>query len=615
MITSHVPLCRVLPLAAALLLLCSGCPRHEDTKPPEIDPAPATKRKASKVPPPKVTFTDITAKAGIRFTHANGSTSHKLMPESLGSGCAFIDYDGDGHQDLLFISSRPWPGFENGKPLPTMHLYRNDGKGNFTDVTAAVGLDVPLFGMGVAVGDFDNDGLCDLFVTAVGGSRLFRNTRDKGGKHRFVDVTPHAGDLKKSASWPDAQGDAFLAWSTPVAFPSSAAFLDYDKDGRLDLFVCSYVQWSPKFDLEQGFNLVGLGRAFGPPTSFAGTNCQLFHNKGDGTFEDVSRQAGIEVQGVFARPIGKSLGVLVADLDEDGWPDIVVANDTVRNFFFHNQGNGTFKERGEQSGIAYAEGTARGAMGIDWGEFRPGQCALWIGNFANEPDTLLRLDNPKWLLFADVAQVEGVAGPSRVPLVFGVFYFDYDLDGRLDCLTSNGHLEPDIKKVQPGQDYAQSPQLFWNTGARPAFEPVTETHAGSDLFRPMVGRGGAYADIDGNGTLDVALVENGGPARLLRNNGGTGHHWIRLALEGDGKRCNKSAIGARVVVKAGDLVQKCEVRASKGYLSCSELPLTFGLGNAAKVDRVEIHWPGRDVPVQVLTDVAVDKVHHITQRP
>jgi hypothetical protein len=254
-------------------------------------------------------------------------------------------------------------------------------------------------------------------------------------------------------------------------------------------------------------------------------------------------------------------------------------------------------------------------MGIDWGEYRPGKCALWIGNFANEPDTLLRLDNAKYLLFSDVAQVEGVAGPSRVPLVFGLFYFDYDLDGRLDCLTCNGHLEPDIKKVQPGQDYAQPPQLYWNTGAKPAFEPVTAAHAGSELFRPMVGRGCAYADIDGNGSLDVALVENGGPARLLRNNGGTGHHWIRLVLEGDGKRCNKSAIGARVVVKAGDLVQKCEVRASKGYLSCSELPLTFGLGNATKVDRVEIHWPGRDVPVQVLTDVAVDRVRRITQTP
>jgi enediyne biosynthesis protein E4 len=612
---SHRSRCLALPLAAGLVVLCSGCPQQNAVQPPDPKIQPAVERKASAVPPPNVTFTDITAKAGIRFTHVNGATGHKLMPESLGSGCAFIDYDGDGHQDLLFINSRPWPGIEKGKPLPTMQLYRNKGDGTFEDVTAAVGLDVPLFGMGVAVGDFDNDGLPDLFVTAVGGSRLFRNTRDKDGKHRFVDVTASAGDIMKSASWPDATGDAFLTWSTPVAFPSSAAFLDYDKDGLLDLFVCSYVQWSPKIDLAQGFNLVGAGRAYGPPITFAGTHCQLYRNKGDGTFVDVSRQAGIEVHGVVTQAIGKALGVLVADLDEDGWPDIIVANDTVRNLLFHNQRNGTFKERGEESGIAYADGTARGAMGIDWGEYRPGQCAAWIGNFANEPDTLFRLDNAKGLLFSDVAQAEGVAGPSRVPLVFGVFYFDYDLDGRLDCLTCNGHLEPDIKKVQPGQDYAQPPLLYWNTGAKPAFEPVAATHAGSDLFKPLVGRGSAYADIDGNGTLDVVLVENGGPARLLKNNGGTGNHWIRLALEGDGKRCNRSAIGARVMIKAGELVQKCEVRASKGYLSCSELPLTFGLGKAKQVDRIEIHWPGRDVPVQVLTDLAVDQVHRIRQSP
>jgi hypothetical protein len=594
---------------------CSGCMRSDSAGQvaPEAHVAPP--RKASAVPPPNVTFTDITHKAGIRFQHVNGATSHKLMPESLGSGCAFIDFDGDGHQDLLLINCRPWPGFDKTPPLPTLQLYRNKGDGTFEDVTAAVGLDVSLFGMGVAVGDFDNDGLPDLFITALGGSRLFRNTRDKTGKHRFVDVTAKAGDLAKSATWPERTGDAFLAWQQPVAFPSSAAFVDYDKDGLLDLFVCNYVQWSPKDDLTQGFTLSGLGRAYGPPTTFQGTDCQLFRNKGDGTFEDVSRRAGIEVREKFARPIGKALGVVIADVDEDGWPDIVVANDTVRNFFFHNQGDGTFKERGELSGVAYAEGIARGAMGIDWGEYRPGQCALWIGNFANEPDTLLRLDSAKGLLFSDVAQAEGVAGPSRVPLVFGLFYFDYDLDGRLDCLTNNGHLEPDIKKVQPGQDYAQPVQLYWNTGAKPAFEPVTAAQAGADLFRPLVGRGCAYADIDGNGTLDVVLVENGGPARLLKNDGGTGNHWIRLALEGDGKRCNKSAIGARVIVKAGDLVQKCEVRASKGYLSCSELRLTFGLGKAAKVDRVEIHWPGRDVPMQVLTNLAVDRMHTVRQAP
>jgi hypothetical protein len=602
-----------LALVAGLLIGCGGCTRNGSEQ-VDAKAGSSGQRKPTAVPP-HVTFTDITDKAGIRFRHANGAFGRKLLPETHGSGCAFIDFDGDGHPDLLLVNSRSWPGFEGSQPVPTMALYRNKGDGTFEDVTRDVGLDVPLFAMGVAIGDFDNDGLPDLLITAMGGCRLFRNTRDAGGKHRFVDVTASAGDLKRSASWPSVTGDAFLNWELPIAFPTSAAFLDYDKDGLLDLFVCNYVHWSPKKDLSQPFSLKGLVRAYGPPANFGGTHCQLFRNKGDGTFEDVSRQAGIEVLGAFSQPLGKALGVVVADLDEDGWPDIIVANDTVRNFLFHNQGNGTFKERGIEAGIAYAAGTARGAMGIDWGEYRPGQCAAWIGNFAGEPDSLLRLDDAKHLLFSDVAPLEGVYGPSQLPLVFGLFFFDYDLDGRLDCLTNNGHLEPDIKTVQPEQEYRQPVLLYWNTGGRPAFEPASAAQAGADLFRPVVGRGCAYADIDGNGTLDVVLMDNGGPARLLRNNGGTGNHWIRLVLEGDGKKCNKSAIGARVVVTAGDLVQKCEVRASKGYLSCSELPLTFGLGKAEKVDRVEIHWPGRDVPRQVFTDLAVDRAHLLRQNP
>ena len=287
-------------IAGFLLLLLiglpGGCTRtepHDHVEPPALAP-------------PNVTFTDITARAGLRFTHVNGAFGRKLMPESLGSGCAFFDYDGDGHPDLLLVNGRPWPGFEKGQAPATLTLYRNQGDGTFVDVTAEVGLAVPLYGMGVAVGDFDNDGLPDLFITALGGSRLFRNTRGADGMHRFVDVTTRAGDLNRSASWPDATGEAFLAWQRPVAFPSSAAFVDFDKDGLLDLFVCSYVEWSPQFDLAQGFSLQGLGRAYGPPTRFDGTHCQLFRNQGDGTFRDVSRQAGVEVLGAFGRPIGKA---------------------------------------------------------------------------------------------------------------------------------------------------------------------------------------------------------------------------------------------------------------------------------------------------------------------
>jgi hypothetical protein len=560
---------------------------------------------------PAVTFTDVTAAAGIHFRHISGAFGKKLLPETLGSGCAFLDYDGDGRQDLLLINSCAWPGFEDTGSPPTLALYRNKGNGAFDDVTCAAGLDVTLYGMGVAVGDYDNDGHPDLFITAVGGSHLYRNVAGAGGSRRFVEVTQEAGDLVRGWSWSTAQGEKFLAWSQPIALPSSAAFLDYDKDGKLDLFVCHYVQWSPQADLGQGFTLLGKGRAYGPPRYFEGTQCRLYRNRGDGTFEDVTRPAGLEVFGEFAKPAGKALGVIVCDVDEDGWPDIVVANDTVRNVFFHNRRDGRFQEIGQEAGVAYAEGTARGAMGIDWGEYRPGQSGLMIGNFANEPNTFLRLDERRQLLFSDVALVEGVAGPSRPVLTFGLFFFDYDLDGRLDFLSANGHLEPEIQSVQANQSYRQPTQLYWNTGARPAYELVTAAEVGSDLLRPLVGRGCAYADIDGNGTLDVVLTENGGPPRLLRNDGGTKHHWVRLVLEGDGVRCNRSAIGARVVLHAGGTAQKREVCASKGYLSCSELPLTFGLGNANRIDRIEIHWPARDAPPQVLTDLAVDTVHQV----
>jgi hypothetical protein len=596
-------------------LVLAGCSHKEVAQVPDAPVEPPQARKAAPVAVPKVPFADVTAKAGIRFRHTSGASGKKLLPETMGPGCAFFDYDGDGHPDLLLVNSCPWPGSETpGTPAPTPALYRNKGDGTFEDVTKGAGLDVTLYGLGVAVGDFDNDGFPDLYITAMGGGRLFRNVPREGGGRKFIDVTDKSGDLKPGKPWPPARGEAFFGWDGPVPFPSSATFVDYDKDGRLDLFVCHYVGWSPRADLAQGFTLVGLGRAYGPPRNFEGAHCRLYRNKGDGTFEDVTKQAGIEVHGELGRPAGKALGVIACDVDDDGWPDLVVANDTVRNFLFHNRRDGTFEEVGQEAGVAYAEGSARGAMGVDWGEYRPGQCALLVGNFANEPDTLLRLEDAGRLLFSDVAAAEGVFGPSRLPLKFGVFFFDYDLDGRLDFLTADGHLEPEIQSVYPDQSYRQPVQLFWNTGGRPGFELVGEKESGPDLFRPLVGRGCAYADIDGNGTLDVVLAENGGPARLLRNAGGTGNHWVRLHLHGDGKRCNADAIGARVLLTAGGVTQRREVAASKGYLSCSELPLTFGLGKATKVDRVEIRWPGRDVPPTVLTDLAVDRTHSVRMR-
>jgi hypothetical protein len=466
--------------------------------------------------------------------------------------------------------------------------------------------------MGVTAGDYDNDGWPDLFVTGVGGDRLFHNVPGDGGKgRRFVDVTKEAG-IAANAPLPS---DKFLEFKEPVHFPSSAAFLDYDGDGRLDLFVCNYVTWSPAVDLGLDFKLTGLGRGYGRPSAFDGAQSTLYRNLGGGKFEDVSERAGVFITDqLLKRPVGKSLGVAVWDVDEDGWPDILVANDTVRNFFFHNKGDGTFEEVGERCGVAYAEGSARGAMGIDKAQYKPGRWCAGIGNFANEPDTFLRLDDRQHLLFTDAATAVGLAGPSRTLLKFGLFFFDYDLDGRNDLLTCNGHLEPEISQVQPGQTYQQPVQLFWNTGGKQAFEEVKPEHAGSDLFLPLVGRGCAFADIDGDGDLDVVLTENGGPARLLRNDGGTGHHWLRLHLKGDGKRSNRSAIGARVTVEAGGLTQTQEVTSGRGYLSQSELPLTFGLGKETKVDRVTVHWPGKDVgPPVVRIGLDVDRLHVLEQ--
>jgi hypothetical protein len=590
-----------------------------DRTPSDPHPSPPPATSATQVPAPVVRFTDITEAAGIRFRHTNGAFGQKLLPETMGSGVAFLDYDNDGRQDLLFINSCPWPGREDKQQrAPTPALYRNRGNGTFEDVTTAVGLDkITLYGMGVTVGDYDNDGWPDLFITAVGGNHLFHNERAQDGGHRFRDVTREAG-LAGPGGWPTGQNGDFLQQKTPWDFSSSATFFDYDGDGRLDLFVCSYVTWSPGIDLERGLTRAG-SRTYGQPRAFEGTQCTLYRNRGSGRFEDVSARARIHICDLLGKPEAKALGVVACDLDGDGWPDLVVANDGVRNFLFHNvsdgQGGRRFLEIGEEKGVAYpADGNARAGMGIDWGEYRPDRWALLIGNFAEEADTLLRLDSRRQLWFSEVGQTEGIAERSRAVLKFGVFFFDYDLDGRLDLLTCNGHLAPEISQQRPGQTYRQPVQLFWNTGTKPGYVPVTAEQAGPDLFQPLVGRGCAYADINGDGTLDVVLTENGGPARLLRNEGGTGNHWIRLELQGDGEDSNRSAIGAQVTVEAGNLVQRREVMSGRSYLSQCELPLTFGLGRASKVDRVTIQWPGKNAGTQVLTNLDVNRVYPIVQR-
>ncbi len=522
---------------------------------------------------PETRFTDITASAGITFVHENGAYGDKLLPETMGGGVTFFDFDSDGDQDLLFINSTYWPGHvPEGARLPTMGLFRNDGTGRFDEVTSGSGLDVTFYGMGVAVGDYDNDGLTDVFITAVGPNRLFKNLG--GGK--FRDVSLEAGVSGGTNDW-----------------STSCAWVDHDRDGDLDLFVCNYVQWSREIDLEVDYRLVGIGRAYGPPVNFPGSFPLLYRNDGGGRFTDVSAGAGVQIRNPASGvPMAKSLGVAPVDIDGDGWIDLVVANDTVQNFVFQNQRNGTFKEIGARSGIAFdSYGQTRGAMGIDAARFRNDDAlGIAIGNFANEMNALY-VSQRDSLLFADEAITEGVGPASRLLLKFGLFFFDYDLDGRLDVLTANGHLEEEIQKVQASQRYRQPAQLFWNRGGRRAtsFIPVPPSKCGPDIFTPMVGRGSAYADIDGDGDLDVVLTQIDGPPMLLRNDQRLNHRWLRLKLVGNAG--NRDAIGAWIKVQAGGRTLSRQVMPARGYLSQSELPVTIGLGNALNVELIEITWP------------------------
>jgi len=541
---------------------------------------------------PLVVFRDVTDEAGIGFVHCNGAYGDKLLPETMGGGCAIFDYNNDGHQDLLLVSSCPWPGRQPAdEPPPTMALYQNDGSGHFRDVTAECGLAQTLFGMGAAVGDYDNDGWRDVFLSAVGEDRLFHNRQGK-----FVEVTREAG----------VAGD-------PAAWSTACGWFDYDRDGRLDLFVVNYVAWSPEIDLSLDRTLDGSQRAYLPPTSFAGTFPYLYRNEGDGRFRDVSAEAGIQIRNpATGVPIAKSLGVALVDLDRDGWLDVVIANDTVQNFLLHNQGNGTFQEIGALAGLAFdANGQARGAMGIDAGWFRNnGDVGLVIGNFANEMNALY-VSSGDGLGFTDEAIATGLGPATRLMLTFGTFFFDYDLDGRLDLLAANGHLENDIEKLQASQRYEQPPQLFWNAGPDEPTEfcTVPADKTGPEFHRPLVGRGCAYGDLDGDGDLDVLITCVGGRPRLLRNDQQLGHHWLRFRLTGT--RVNRDAVGARIEVHVGDQVLTRDLSATRSYLSQCELVATFGLGSAVHVERVLVHWP--DGSEQQVACPAVDRLYEIIQ--
>ena len=504
---------------------------------------------------PGFRLVDVTSHAGIQFHHNSGAYGGKFLPETLGSGCAFLDYDRDGWQDILLINGMDWPGHK--RQHSTLRLYRNNRDGSFSDVTRKAALDVEMYGMGVAVGDYNNDGFPDILITCVGQNRLFRNT----GKGTFVDVTRSSGLAARQS------------------FSTSALWFDFDRDGLLDLFVCNYVKWSPEHDVF--CSLDGKHKSYCTPEAYRGETCWLFRNRGNGTFEDVTATSGIFDSS------SKSLGVAMLDYDQDGWPDLLVANDTQPNKLYRNMRNGTFKDVAVDAGIAFsAEGKARAGMGVDAADFdNSGTSGVAITNFDNEMIGLYRaLGNGT---YEDVAMQASVGPISKNTLGFGCVFLDADLDGILDLLVANGHIDETVRNIRGNVGYAQPPQLFLNGGKRTFRDVAAEI--GDGFSQPKVGRGLAYGDFDRDGDVDILMTTNNGPGFLFRNDQLAGNRSIRFHLVGTSS--NRDAIGATVRIFHDGSSQSRLVKGGSSYLSQSELPVTFGLGKRDRIDRVLIQWP------------------------
>lgn len=513
---------------------------------------------AQERPSGPIHFTDITSEAGIHFTRNSGAFGKKYLPETMGSGVCFIDYDNDGWQDIFFVNSMDWPGHGTHKSYPA--LYHKNHDGTFTDVTKLAGLETEVYGMGCSIGDYDNDGKDDIYITALGRNHLFRNL----GNGHFADVTAQAGVASSG-------------------FSTSAAWFDYDNDGKLDLLVDHYVDWSVETD--KFCSLDEVHKSYCTPELYKGESITLFHNLGHGRFKDVTREAGL------SDPTDKALGIALIDYDNDGWLDLFITNDTQPNRLYHNSHNGTFTEEGFSAGVAYSEaGKARAGMGTDAADYdNSGQQSLVIGNFTNESIALYHNDGQG--LFTNQAQDVGIALPSAKSLTFAAFFFDYNLDGVPDIFALNGHVADDISVVQPSLSYAEPPLLFRNLG-RGKFEEVSGK-AGRALREPLVGRGGAYADIDLDGDLDLVLTTANGPVHLLRNDGANQNDMLRVKLIGT--HANRDGIGARIrLTTSTGQHMSAMVKSGSSYLSQSELPLTFGLGKPDPTRRIslEIQWPG-----------------------
>jgi enediyne biosynthesis protein E4 len=553
--------CYVLIFLTILFSACKNSTSITPSTAPSSDVAVTASPSPSPTPPRPsgpIEFADVTAQAGIQFKHNSGAFGKKYLPETIGAGCAFLDYNNDGWQDILLVNSMDWPEHKTARSVSA--LYQNNKDGTFTDVTRQMGLAVEMYGIGVAVADYDNDGWPDIYITCVGPNHLFRNL---GGK-RFVDVTAAAG-----------VGDP--------GFSTSAVWFDYDNDGKLDLFVGNYVEWTVQTD--QHCTLDGKNKSYCIPQSYKGQSATLYQNRGNGKFENVTQRAGVN------NPTGKTLGVALLDFDNDGWLDLFVANDTEPNNLYRNNRNGTLTDTAIMAGVAFSEaGTARAGMGVDAADYdNSGRQSVVIGNFTNESMALYRNDGSG--LFTDEAITSGIGKLSAQSLTFACFFFDYDLDGLLDIFAANGHVSDDISVVQPNVKYAQPPHLFRNKGKK-KFEETTAS-LGRALRRPIVGRGAAYGDIDNDGDLDLLMTANHGRARLLRNENGNQNDLVRIRTIG--VRSNQSGIGVKVkAITSKGTTLFGMVRTGSSYCSQSELPLTLGLGKPEEglTINLEITWLG-----------------------
>jgi hypothetical protein len=540
----HVFCGTILGLISLLLIVgCSGSKSGMDIKEPTEGP---------------VLFREVTKEAKLDFQHFDSATPLHTILETMGSGIGWIDFDNDGYVDLFCVQVQPIQP-KVGESKPTSKLYRNNGDGTFADVTAALGLDQSGYGMGVAVGDFDNDGFDDLFVTYFGEVRLYRNEAGK----RFQDITAKAGLTN-------------LSWAT------SCALGDIDNDGFLDFYVCNYVD----VDLAKYkpcIHAITNEPYTCHPRVFPSAKHRLFRNRGNGTFEDISVSSGIG-----ALPAAPGLAVVLADIDDDGLLDIYAVNDMMAAYLFHNQGKGKFKEIGVKAGCALQDtGRYMAGMGIAVGDVDgSGRASLFVTNYQSEPNNLFLNQGNR--LFQDATHASGLGPPSMPFLAFGCWMFDADGDGHLDIAVANGHVQRDAPRIDTGT-YAQTAQLFHGLG-RGRFRDISKT-SGSYFHRPLVGRGVAVADYDNDTKPDLVYSHNGGPLVLLKNESPGANRWLRLDLVGDGKKSNRNAIGAQVVVEVAGAKQTHWIIGGGSYLSASDRRLCIGVGTAEAVERVEVRWP------------------------